>query len=169
MNIFTKGLLGILFAAATLPAYGMKAVVSCVTELPTTSYFLEQNDEGYKLTIYHHNGTDYMIVYDSPVTPADLPMIEERAKEMKKLGDRVSFQFPKENCTNNGMYWRCYRGKPLQIGEANVTLGGFAMGRLEGNYEGVKWVSTEVFFHLDLNGKNVTLQQSFPEGSCFAP
>jgi len=169
LNHFTQALFSLLFSVLLFggaSAFPGETVVSCSTDFPTTSYVIEEDSDGFLFHIVYHNGVDYIPIHNGDVVAADLPNLIKRAERLKKMGTHATFRFKKEKCSSEGLYWRCYQGKPVEVGSSDVLLAGFAMGRLESNYNGFKWVSTETFLFLDFKEENLTLTQSYPEGSC---
>lgn len=162
-SLFASGVFLLGFSAQA------KMVMSCVTEFPTTSYFLSEIEQGYELMVYHHNGVDFMPIHDGTVTLNQAPKLVERAEKMKKIGQQALVRFSKQQCsTEGGGLWRCYSKGEVLLGGLKVKDVGFSMGAKFTNYQGYEWKSTETFFHLNLDGENLMIQLSFPEGACKA-
>ena len=143
--------------------------MSCITEMPTTSYFLSEIPEGYELMVYHHNGVDYMPIHDGTITIADTPKLVIRAEKMKRIGQQSLIRFTKDQCKNEGgPLWRCYSKGEVTLGGLKVKDVGFSMGAKFTNYQGFEWKSTETFLHLNLDGENLMIQLSFPDQACRA-
>lgn len=120
-----------LIALALIPAPSLAAreesspvSFRCVTSPPTTSFVADTTGEEVKLTIVHHNGTQYMPIHQGIVVPADFPLLQKKSEVMQKLGERVEMVFEKKNCKKYGdKLYSCGQGKVLgQTSATNASL-----------------------------------------------
>lgn len=109
----------IIFTSLMLLSTGVRAQeikMTCVTEFPTTSYFIRETDKKVVVEIFHHNGTEYSVVSDGLVTPHDLPLINQRAQWLTALGTFLRFEWPREKCEVQGdMLFSCMSFSEPQI------------------------------------------------------
>lgn len=138
MKTFRKmALMGVVaFFAAS--AHG-RILMTCMTEFPTTSYQLMETEQGYELTVLHHNGTKYLPLHSGTITPNDLPKLIQRAEELQKMGRLSKILFKKEECSVKEGIWNCFGQSPAKLGELETQKVSFQMGRFKKDYEGYAW------------------------------
>lgn len=82
--------------------------VICVSEYPSTSFIVKQDGDQIRVRVLHHNGARYAPFTESLLTPNDLPVIQERAGFIEKLGDDWEFSLPRSTCEVSGpMFFQC--------------------------------------------------------------
>lgn len=163
---FINRILGVGLALVSTGAMAGETVLSCVTELPTTSYLISDEGDHYNLHIYHHNGVDFMPVHKGMVVPKEIPNLAKRAQTLMTMGVRPVVRFEKKECEQNGILWRCFTNKPKRLGELDTESVYFAMGKLDSNYDGFKWSSIETFLILNVEGESMSVSLSFQEKDC---
>lgn len=72
--------------------------LSCVTSVPTTSFLVRPEDSRISVEWVNHNGVEYMPIHEGVVTAYDLPILAERARVLKEVGDSLKFYFPMSGC-----------------------------------------------------------------------
>ncbi len=70
----------------------------CVTELPTTSFFIETVQDEVKVTVIHHNGLQYAPFWSNFVVPNDFNLLKDRADLVLKLAPQMSAIWKKADC-----------------------------------------------------------------------
>lgn len=141
--------------------------VKCVTEFPTTSYFLTESEDLFTLKIYHHNGTQYLPLFSGTITPKDLSMLEHRSQILQKMGEMSTVSFQKNECSNKGIYWKCSRRRPVKIGELESSRVYFRMSKKESTYDDdFSWKTTETMLSFMVAGEDITMNYSFFENDC---
>ena len=94
---------------AAQPAH--QPLMSCVSEFPTTSFFVVGQGEWVDVEVIHHNGAKYTPFWDSLVVPNDVPSLKEKAEVIQKLGDGFKFRWKAANCkVVNDMFFECLGG-----------------------------------------------------------
>ena len=107
-----------LFAAEPLPS---QFKVQCVTEFPTTSFFVERNKDKVQVEVRHHNGAQYAPIFNGMVTARDLSLLGEKAKVFQRLGDSYLIEFPTDRCKLYGTkLLSCGGGAPAVLGDVKV-------------------------------------------------
>lgn len=154
----------------SLPAMAEEEVrVSCVTEFPTTTYQILEDEEQFHLVVLHHNGTKYLPLFSGTITPNDIPMLQERAEQMQKMGTYNKIPFKKEECKNKGLYWRCAAERKIQLGELEVDRVIFWMSKMEVKYDDeFEWSSTETLLSLKMGSKHLDMRYSYFGNDCRA-
>ncbi len=89
---------------------------TCVTGVPSTSFAVAQDKEFLNVSVLHHNGVEYMPIFNGVITPRDLTEIKRQADSMVKLGDKTSVNFPMNKCSfyGDGVF-TCYHGDKIKI------------------------------------------------------
>lgn len=72
--------------------------VQCVTEWPSTSFFVETVGDRTNLQVIHHNGLAYAPFWNSIIVPNDFTILKEKADLVSKLANEVSASWKKSNC-----------------------------------------------------------------------
>lgn len=95
--------LAILVSLATfsLPSFA-GTIWSCYTRPLTTSFVFESVEDLNQITVYHHNGVEFMPIHSGTITPYDLKRLKEQGEILQKLGTQLSFRFDPENCKDYG-------------------------------------------------------------------
>lgn len=114
-----KHLLFALIAVFSLSTFaGQKMDMSCVTEYPTTSFFIREVDSTVIVEVFHHNGTGYMPIFEGLLTPNDVDNIAQKASIIKKLPATQRFEWPREKCeVQDTMVQSCFG--PTEIQDQN--------------------------------------------------
>lgn len=87
--------------------------MACITEWPTTSFVAFTEGEMMTIRFLHHNGVQYMPVWNNVITPNDLPTITEAANTLSELGNDWEFTMPKSACEKlDGMMISCFGTQP---------------------------------------------------------
>lgn len=90
--------------------------MTCVTEFPSTSFIVRQNDSKVSVRVIHHNGTQYAPIWSGLVTPHDLIAVQEAAHSVAKLGQDFEITWNRKGCNaDSEMFFQC-------VGEAEDFL-----------------------------------------------
>ena len=88
----------------------------CVTEFPTTSIVAEKVADEMVVQVFHHNGMKFMPLHSGIITPNDLPVMEQKAKEFAKIGDHYEFRWDVSKCERmDNEIFSCHGGKDTVI------------------------------------------------------
>lgn len=164
--LLLKRILGVGMVLASTGAMAGETVLSCVTEMPTTSYVISDEGDHYNLHIYHHNGVDFIPVHKGMVVPREIPNLAKRAQTLMTMGVRPVVRFEKSECENKGVLWRCFTNQPKRLGELEAKTVYFAMGKLHSNYDGYEWTNIETFLILNIENESLTVSLPFQEKDC---
>lgn len=157
-------ILPVIFLATS--AYGDKILMTCMTEFPTTSYQLVEVEEGYRLTVLHHNGTKYLPLHSGVITPNDLPLLIKRAETMKKMGKLSNVLFKNEECSKKGVIWNCFSRRSAKLGELEVESVSFQMGHFKKDYEGYKWETYLTSLSFKAGQENFSMSYEYSPWEC---
>lgn len=75
-----------------------KMDMTCVTEFPTTSFVIREIGDRVNVQVIHHNGSQYMPIFDGLATPHDLTTLAARAKVLTSLPTHQTFEWPRTKC-----------------------------------------------------------------------
>lgn len=82
--------------------------MSCVTEFPSTSFFVRQYDKEVKVRVIHHNGVKFAPIWSGLITPHDISTITEAADSVAKLGDEFEITWKRDACNaDSEMFFQC--------------------------------------------------------------
>jgi hypothetical protein len=100
---------------------------TCVTEIPTTSAIVETEGNIVRLTILHHNGTDFAPFHNGAVTLSDIHFLEKKGMMLSRMGEKIELEYDIAKCKEFGdKQFSCYSsGKPQYIGDLLVKSHGF--------------------------------------------
>ncbi len=100
----------ILLFAFTTQSFAAEPIidVACVTETPTTSFFLVEKNGQVDVRVMHHNGSAYIPFRSSLITPSDIPVLSKQAALLAKLGDTWEFTFKRADCQVDApLFFQC--------------------------------------------------------------
>lgn len=86
------------FAGAIQRPYFFK----CITELPTTSFIVDDDATSIQIRVLHHNGVLYAPFYQRLIVPNDLSIVLDAAEVTKNTGPDFTVKFDKKDCEIKG-------------------------------------------------------------------
>lgn len=140
----------------------------CVTEVPTTSFVVEESGDKLVVDVIHHNGAEYAPIFDSAVTPSDLTTLATHAKLIKDLGTHQRFEFPKDKCKKDDtLIVSCIGDTPVQtINGRKVEAWGFYTSQQVDKSSYGKFSYTKVTLSMEVDDVDVKIPMRYYEGDC---
>ena len=141
--------------------------MTCVTEFPTTSVFMESEGEETVVNVIHHHGFKYMPLHSGIITPSDLQTMAQKAALFEKLGDRYEFRWNSSDCTKVGEnIIQCYSGKPTSINGTEVKPFSVYTKATHSQSHAGTFNSLEVSFLIDIEGSSQHFSMSYDASEC---
>jgi hypothetical protein len=110
--------------------------MTCATDPLTSSIVVFTTGADVTVRVIHHNGTDYLPLASSNITPHDLPALAQKAKILQQLGAQYDLHLKSNQCTiNSQKLVSCY-------GETNQTLNGHKLSYFTFDTSSVSTLST---------------------------
>ncbi len=89
---------------------------------PTTQFYFQKSEAGYKLVVISPYGPEFTPVYDGQVIPATLGQIKEDGEALKKLGKKITVLFSAEKCRQEEGFVLCESGIMSSIDGATARF-----------------------------------------------
>lgn len=159
----------LLLVLATIISTTASAIdFGCVTEIPTTTFVAQTEDDFVQIQLFHHNGVKYAPVWNNLITMNDLPVITERAKLLAELGEHLKFSMPSKNCQINGNLLNCFGFQPsIEINGHQVSLWSvYTVASTEVSHAG-EFNYIEANLALDIDGQTVFVPMKYSDWECF--
>lgn len=145
-----------------------KMDLSCVTEYPSTSFFIREVDNTVIVEVFHHNGTGYMPIFDGLLTPNDVSMVNDQAQLLRKLPTSQRFEWPREKCESQGtMIFSCFGNTEEQIQNGHKVKGWsfYSSALSETNFVG-SYKYYKLNLSLTIDGKTYSMPMKYGENEC---
>lgn len=95
--------------------------LKCMTEFPSTSFFLNEGSKSIELRVINHNGSKYAPVISGIITPNDIDFVKKSGDFFQKIGDDFVIHFDKKNCrVEQNKYFTCFINDESVIGETKI-------------------------------------------------
>lgn len=145
-----------------------KLNLTCVTEIPTTSFFVKDNGESVSVEMFNHNGTSYMPIFDGLATPNDLRLLKQKAKVLSSLGNNLHFNWPRAKCTEQeDLVQQCFGSTEVQkINGHNVKAWSFNSSLVMEKTAMGKFNSYKLILNLDVDGNSYYIPMKYSENEC---
>lgn len=145
--------------------------LACVTETPSTSFVIAEDGDEVTARVVFHYGAEFAPAIEGIYTPHDLEVIAKRAKLATKLGDDVTYRWPKKNCRrHDDVRLECFGASGAEAGKNGEKILPFALysGRLTEEGIGGKWdyVTMRMSFTVDGEG-DPSLGMRYQRNECF--
>ena len=97
------------FAKSKSPATTEPEInLTCVTEFPTTSYFVKQEGDQVSVRILHHNDLKYVPIHQGLLTTQDAAELPKKAQMIQKLGNELNFKWKRTGCNaDSPLFFQC--------------------------------------------------------------
>ena len=147
-------------------AHASMVNLTCVTEWPTTSTLLRIINKEAVVTVYHHNGHQFMPLHMGIVTPNDIDNLSKKAESFAKLGDRYEFRWDLSDCEKKGELFQCTNGKPATIN--GVLVKPFSIYTMKNQIDSMvgKFSNYEVALLIDFDGQSHHLSMTYQPWEC---
>lgn len=147
---------------------GQKMDMACVTEYPTTSFFIREVDSTVIVEVFHHNGTGYMPIFEGLLTPNDVDNITQKAAVLRKLPATQRFEWPREKCeVQDSMVQSCFG--PTEVQDQNglkvKSWGFYSTFNSEKSFIG-KTNSYKLALDLSIDGTSYYMPMKYNENEC---
>lgn len=130
--------------------------LSCLTEVPTTTFVMSTVGKDLEVLVMHSNGSSYAPSINGVFTPADLPLLTERSLLVEKMKDVMLFRWPMKNCTRHSeQRFECFGTDDVQLGKGGEKIQPFAIYTAVSTEEGIggKWDYLTVNLSFKVDGK----------------
>lgn len=165
MSVFFRwsGLVSLMLCAWTAGASGWQ----CFTEPLSTSFVADDVGENLNLTVFHHNGVQYMPIHSGIITPSDLGYLKSQGEVLTKLGSDFTVSFNKKNCKSYGE-WKnsCFTNEKFEVG--GLTVDSAHLTTSTSTHEIFDYVFEEIEIHLSLRieGKSHSIPMKYAKSQC---
>lgn len=144
----------------------------CVTEFPTTSFIVEQNQDWVSVRVLHHNGPQYAPISNSLITLKDLEALKVQAEFIQSLGNQMDLKWKRSACNaDRSDYFQCVGGaedaviNKISIHPWALTVTEVEEKTLWGTYK-KKNVSLRFSTGADSTRKDFQITMDYSEGDC---
>ncbi|MNK06314.1 hypothetical protein D3C87_242090 [compost metagenome] len=148
-------------------ASGMMDLV-CMTEVPTTTFLIQEVGSKVVVELFHHNGVKYAPIFDGVITSNDIGTISSYGQLLNDLGEHQRFEFPRDKCKKEeDMMLSCMGDTPIQnINGHKVEAWAFStLQQMEKSTYG-KYNYTKLTLNMQVDGKDVRVPMRYYEGEC---
>ncbi len=164
------GFLLLFFSTFALSAEPENIRLTCVTEVPTTTFAISTENDQVLATVVHHFGSRYAPAISGVFTPNDLPILQERAKLVEKMLPRTTFRWPLERCKKTGTWlFQCFGSKDVQEGVGGVKLTPTALYTSTTSEDGLagkqEYLTVHLAFQVDGKG-DPSVRMKYPRSDC---
>ena len=158
----TIALFSFVFLAQTAGAEMSR--LTCFTAPATTTFAVAQNSGGYLLTVTHHNGTEFMPIYNGIATIHDLKTLTEQGQLLAKMG--AEFQVQLDSCTKTNDDVYCVTRNPTKIGELEVRSASFGLRKRRVTSAVFDETSYRANFYVGVGHTSYTIPMDYPLSDC---
>lgn len=143
---------------------------SCMTEMPSTSFFLESTADTLVVQVVHHNGTKFVPIALGLVNAYDLPRLNDLALMMSHLGERAVYRFPLSGCAfpqaGDKELFVCFPGQKTRIGGMEVEpLTVYTVRRTEESFAG-SFQKLEIHMSVQVGGRGYSFAMEYAPSEC---
>lgn len=163
-----RALLVLMFFAAAAAQAKDSLNLLCITEIPTTSFAFHEDGDNLRVEVLHHNGVQYMPIFEGVLTPNDLKQQSDNAQVLMSLGDHIEFLWPKSKCSKQARFLQnCFGTLPeLKIAGHSVKAWSvYSAKETSQSYMGT-FEQTSVTLALEVDGKNYYIPMRYFPGDC---
>jgi hypothetical protein len=143
--------------------------VTCKGARPTTTFMVFTEDKTVGVEVVHHNGLEFMPIHQGIIVPQDLPILQQRAVAMMKLGSYARFNFSADKCKSFGdMLYQCveYQARPALLNGQRVRAISMYTSRAETrSFFGIE-KTFNIAIQLEIDGKNFFQTMTYPVEEC---
>ncbi|MEN0060173.1 MAG: hypothetical protein AAGB31_15145 [Bdellovibrio sp.] len=146
-----------------------KMDMTCMTPFPTTSVQVQDQDGKVIVEFYQHNGTQFMPISDSLITPYDVPSLLEQAKVLTGIPSYLRFEWKRGQCKiEDELVIFCMGTTEEQTyNEQKISAWSFSSSINVAKTFAGKFTSHRVALDLRVNNKDYVLPMRYEEGECF--
>ena len=166
MKLFFSFSLALLLSLSATAAEPVK--LTCITELPSTSFIVETKDDKVSMRVIHHHGAKYAPISTGLVTNADLTQLKNRAEIITALGDSFSVDWERSNCHFHdvGGLPSCTNGSARQVGKLKIEGFGFISFAVKTHLWDYVFNEINIRFYFTSNGQRYEMPMTFQASEC---
>ncbi len=143
--------------------------VICITEYPSTTFIVREEGSKVRVKMIHHNGTQYMPIWGSLVTPADLPVLQKAANVLIPLGNSVEFTMDKKLCQlSSDFLFACVgRGDDFELNGVKVHPWAISSSEVTEQSALGTFAKRTMDLRLEIDGKSYSYPMNYYPTECF--
>ncbi len=143
-----------------------KTRMVCATAPLSTSYTLLELEDAFELQVKHHNGTDYMPIYNGLITKKDLETLGAWLEIFVRLGDAHTIFFDKSQCQQSEFGWKCVKPTPSRIGNLEVQNFSFEISAKKVTWKDSERINYDVSFAFLFKNAGYNLPMIYENRNC---
>jgi hypothetical protein len=161
LAIFLSGTVSYAFPEANIN-------LTCVTEFPSTSYFVQQHGQLVDIRILHHGGTKYAPFHQGISTVEEIPTLGKKAQMIEKLGSEIKFQWMRSGCNaDTALFFQCV-GEGVDFEKNGIKVHPYALTVTDGETK-TMWgrrKTKTIHLNFSVEGERYELPQEYEMRDC---